>query len=786
MDEETREKNNRRNMERALEIALGCFLTVGCAWYIVSFYAVVLLNYIFFTVMVIMYAIIPIRSLLSEDIAKTVWSFCHLFCYAPYVQFFLFYLASSVSTIVEMIPAFIEMLLTGKLVRLVLQVMRQRFGHKLYGSGEGFGIGRLCITSFICIALFLATAVLLFLGVAKIGKMDIRAWFIWGIGILFYCAFLLEVALILCCVYEDWFRVVFFFVPPFKSHTKWCLTRKLRKPLNWIMKMHLKRVEIQNRGCSQEIKELRETIEDQLEVIAGNVPCRRADVEISDSSSPLEFPDQIRETTSIDELNLSKSGSKDSLGESGRDSLRCSRSGQSRKARVQQKRLATMFLSVLFPVSYTRLERVSGELYDIYQESIWRRLSLWLLTALNAYLLWYDLWDLLRVGAFNWYFFIGMGLRLLFMPACSYFHVGIIFMEPKRWGRKSGKSIRRSVCVVDFFCIVLVLLSIAVYLYVWKFMEAGSVPESVTWPTGVIPETNFTHGDIYPTLCAKNYHGYSIVEIIGTTFGVYDKFRDPTKFYAISEHLYPGWDYNASAEGFEFTVLGERIPVVLYHFDNLTVWSFRGFASGVELATIMELFCSEYVLPLLQSFTLFGEYIVDWSLHIWMQYAYGLGVYLFSPETTLDLMVKNVLAEYEKHNYSVTDNVVFAGVNTGGVVAKILGMKTGRLGFSFLALNTFTDLLQFMNLNEDESWLIINLFHRGGWFSAQEKGLANNIVLPSVIDTILKDDKRPTFCTMALSCESHLQYEEFCRQMMGDEFVEDVHRYLKGLLAEVE
>ena len=113
-------------------------------------------------------------------------------------------------------------------------------------------------------------------------------------------------------------------------------------------------------------------------------------------------------------------------------------------------------------------------------------------------------------------------------------------------------------------------------------------------------------------------------------------------------------------------------------------------------------------------------------------------------------------------------------------------MRTWRLGFSFMPFNAFTDLLQFMNLNEDESWLIINLFHRDAWFGVQEKGLANNIILPSIIDSIFKDDKRPTFCTMALSCESHRQYEEFCRQMMGDEFVENVHRYLKGILAEVE
>ena len=250
-------------------------------------------------------------------------------------------------------------------------------------------------------------------------------------------------------------------------------------------------------------------------------------------------------------------------------------------------------------------------------------------------------------------------------------------------------------------------------------------------------------------------------------------------FTLINEHLYPGWDYNTSTEAIEIDVLGEKIPMALFNFDNLTVWSLRGFASGPELAAILELFCSQYIIPFFQSFIIFLEYIQDWFLSLAIPYAYSLGVFCFTPETVLDVMVNRTLEEYHKRNFTVTDNVVFVGINTGGVVAKILGMKTGHLGFSFMSFNAFTDLLQYMRLDEDDSWLIVNMFHRGGWVSVQEPKLANNMILPSAIDTPFKDDKRPTFCTMALSCSNWEQYDEFCRQLLDDEFINMVHDYIE-------
>lgn len=440
--------------------------------------------------------------------------------------------------------------------------------------------------------------------------------------------------------------------------------------------------------------------------------------------------------------------------------------------------LKGMFAALVFPGKYVHISDLSDALYDVYKEKKMNRWSVWIVILLNLFLLGVDIYDCRQ--RLNRYFCASIAFRILFLPAASYFHQGIVFMSPKRWNEAAGAGLRRVIYVSAIFSTVLILGFIVVLIYVKQFMSLSSIPDAnLAWPTEKFPQTNFTHGDLFPALCAKNYNGHNIIDIVGTSFGVYEKFQNPALFNIINEHLYPGWDYNTSTQAFEIDVFGEKIPVVVFHFDDLTVWAFRGFASGPELAIILELFCSQHIVPFLQSFILFKEYMEAWFLDWILPYAYKFGHFWLSSQTVLDVMVDESLGVFYGGGWYRLKNLVFAGVNSGGVVAKIMGLSTMRTAFAFMSFSAFTDLLEYMNLEEEYSFLIVNLFHRDGWFSVQEPGLANNIVLPSIIDTIFKDDKRPTFCTIALSCENHLQYEEFCRQLMGDEFVDEVNTYLK-------
>ena len=775
VDEETKKANNVRNWKRAFGLLGMLALIAVCISYVAGYYGIIILNFTFFYVTLIMYIIVPVRAVMSNDLIRAGLGLVQVFCYAPYIQFFLYFLICSVSTITGTIPVFIEMLLTGKLFRLfiwkkIVSKKNDRTSETIdtiNDCKECMSGSRMALTNFLVSLGWLALATALG-GYVYACMYAIGEYILSVIGCLFYAPFVFEMGAILICVYEHWFWAL---MGCKRRGINGC-GRIPRKFINWIKRLHRRMMEIQKGYLFNGIKQIEKAEADQKEVIARNK------ANSSDSSCP-ETVENTEQTKSDEKTEKDSNGDGDlSL------PVQSPRKDKGERMEAEWQQLKGTMLTLIFPGKYTQICDLSDALYHIYKESKCNRFSVWIATLLNIALIAYDVYECVRgySKSYGKYFISGIGFRILFLPAASYFHQGIVFMKRNRWREAAGSGLRRSVYFIGALSAATFFGCIVGWIYVTFFMNLSSVVGAdIKWPTGQRPDLNFTHGDVYPTLCAKNYHGASIIDIVGTTFGVYEIVRDRAMFSLINEHLYPGWDYNTSTEAIEIDVLGEKIPMALFNFDNLTVWSLRGFASGPELAAILELFCSQYIIPFFQSFAVFLEYIQDWFLSLAIPHAYSLGVFCFTPETVLDVMVNRTLEEYHKRNFTATDNVVFVGINTGGVVAKILGMKTGHLGFAYLSFNAFTDLLQYMRLDEDNSWLIVNMFHRGGWFSVQEPNLANNIILPSVIDSIFKDDKRPTFCTMALSCSYWEQYDEFCRQLMGDEFVAKVYDHVEQI-----
>ena len=768
-------------------IRAGMFLewfmtSVGCVWYVASYYGIIILNFTFFYVALVRYVIVPVSAVMSNNILRAICGFLRVFCYAPYVQFFVYYLFCSVYLITDMIPTFIEMLLTGKVIRsLNVCLLRgvnlrgsnqrqnnntetQNEGEEPRGNGDHIPLcGVLALFCWVWIMMFLMTCT--FVAVGVLSWFGIRQYFMVLLGCLFYIPFVIEMVYVLICVYHNWWLTV---TCHRGTRSMNGCSRRARTKLNRIRNRRKKMMEVQIGGLSHDIGKLKKTEAHEEDVIAG----RATDT----SSGALETAENTDRTNS-DGIALTTVNEMRDGGTPDEDEPLDPESSHNERRRAGWAKLKGMFAAMVFPGKYVHISDLSDALYDVYREKKVNRTSLWIAILLNLFLLGVDIYDCRQ--NLNSYFCASIAFRILFLPAASYFHQGIVFMSPKRWKEAAGAGLRRVIYVSAIFSAVLILGFIAVLIYVKQFMSLSSIPDgNLSWPTGKIPQTNFTHGDLFPTLCAMTYDGHSLIDIVGTSFGVYEKFQNPALFNIINEHLYPGWDYNKSTRGIEIDVFGEKIPIVLFRFDNLTVWAFRGFASGPELAIILELFCSQHIVPFFQSFILFKEYMEAWFLDWIIPYAYKFGQFWLSTETALDVMVRQSLGVYYGYRL-MTENLVFTGVNSGGVVAKIMGMSTGKTAFAFMSFNIFTDLLQYMNLNEELSLVIVNLFHRDGWFSVQEPGLANNIVLPSIIDTVFKDDKRPTFCTMALSCKNHLQYEEFCRQLMGDEFVDDVNEYLK-------
>lgn len=122
-------------------------------------------------------------------------------------------------------------------------------------------------------------------------------------------------------------------------------------------------------------------------------------------------------------------------------------------------------------------------------------------------------------------------------------------------------------------------------------------------------------------------------------------------------------------------------------------------------------------------------------------------------------------------------NVIFAGVNCGGVLAKLAGLITQRHSVSFVSFPVTNDFFTWeFSLDKSHAGLITNIYNYEGLFSEQEPGIANNIgVLWIPTSAVRRDSIYQSFCTMAVSCGSN-KYEEYCRAAIGDD-MDEIHKF---------
>ena len=97
VDKKTRDENNDRNWVRAWKLLAFLAIALAGTIYVASVYGIMILNYTFFYVTLCMYIIVPVRAVMSYNPVRAVFGLMQLFCYAPYIQFFIYYLVVSVT-----------------------------------------------------------------------------------------------------------------------------------------------------------------------------------------------------------------------------------------------------------------------------------------------------------------------------------------------------------------------------------------------------------------------------------------------------------------------------------------------------------------------------------------------------------------------------------------------------------------------------------------------------------------------------------------------------------------
>jgi hypothetical protein len=158
-----------------------------------------------------------------------------------------------------------------------------------------------------------------------------------------------------------------------------------------------------------------------------------------------------------------------------------------------------------------------------------------------------------------------------------------------------------------------------------------------------------------------------------------------------------------------------------------------------------------------------------------------LGGTFFSPRSAALEFIDRALEEFARVAETSDNPVLFTGINTGGVLAKALALRTQCVGIAFLSFAVFDNyLMTGLPFEEDDSWWLINVHTVSGVFAVQEPQMSTNIAVPwidspswlesTVFSSFIRDKVYKTFCTLVEMC-SQPHFDPFCRAALGeDEF----------------
>jgi hypothetical protein len=218
---------------------------------------------------------------------------------------------------------------------------------------------------------------------------------------------------------------------------------------------------------------------------------------------------------------------------------------------------------------------------------------------------------------------------------------------------------------------------------------------------------------------------------------------------------------------------------MIYHISGTTIFAFRGFASGPELSIQVERLASLWVVPFfLDVFPFYWE-IRDQYLSSSTAYAHLLGWHWFTSRSASSDMLEKASQIYDDLAIQRDSPVVFVGVNSGGTIAKRLGLLKNRRGIGFLSppidLDEFDNRYDFEGTSTE--W-VTSIVNRDGLFSGEDSGFGENYALIGDPDVVGMDRVYESFCNLAEMCGHHDQFGEYCKSAIGEEQLSDLSAYL--------
>jgi hypothetical protein len=404
-----------------------------------------------------------------------------------------------------------------------------------------------------------------------------------------------------------------------------------------------------------------------------------------------------------------------------------------------------------------------------------KAVMLWCAVLGNLWLFGADLYRMAHSP--SGYFVVPLVIRVLFFPAISFFHVGISLVErPPKWVSMLRGCAAFSICAVFANVIAFIYLK-----YGPQLTRINSLRP--------VDYTEFAMGSNYSfqyPICTAEFLGLSVFEVLGLAFGPYDVVRNETTFDIQMQYFFgPNW---TNRVGYEVHYFDDADPFMVYRMldTNTTVFGFRGFASGAEVALHAQYVILELIVPTLTDLVPFYELVVDLFMENLMAFMQRLAASFTSPTMLQTAFLERAKEIYEQEKGPES---IFTGVNVGGLFAKALGMTYKTHGISFVSFPVLDDMLKVIfevDELEDHAGYVTNIHTSKGWFTMPEPELANNYAIPwvplglsgSLAETAsaigrlkptssMRDSVYRTFCILEEMCGRSRQFGQYCSDVIG-------------------
>jgi hypothetical protein len=269
--------------------------------------------------------------------------------------------------------------------------------------------------------------------------------------------------------------------------------------------------------------------------------------------------------------------------------------------------------------------------------------------------------------------------------------------------------------------------------------------------------------------------------MIGLAFGGYDVERNPTIF---NEQLKYFFGPLASEINTSVEYLANDIPMVVYQVSETTVFGFRGWSSGSELAIQIELIAHHYAVPLILDLTPLYRTFASLLLSNSVPAVYNFGINFFSSRSLFEDFLQTAQRIYESYGFNENSSVIFTGVNVGGVLAKVLGTRMGHQGIGFVSMpGTETAFVYRYGINGKNPRFITNVLNLRGALGLQEETSGEDFAIPGPFDLLDRDSTYESFCNFAEMCGHHQQFGSYCTHAIGPEQLQLIRDYF-GLVSE--